>query len=405
MIHRFRISNFQSVRETVELDFRVPGTTPELECFPVSKSRPDVRLPAIIALYGPNGSGKTTILQSIFGALYFAHASYNNPDFANGPHFLPFLSRETASASTRVEVDLDVRWPMDSGLETEFRMLRYSVTVIRDKNTLMPTQVIHEALYSFPNGRPRRLLERHEGREVYVAKETGVRPKDDRLSTVSKLQKASAISALAAMEAGVFPHLARELAKIRSTFPEPVFSGIDETVANFYQQSPDVVKKLSSELQRIDMGIQQMQVQQLPDGRPCLAFSHYGLQSPVIMQKESSGAKQLVRQFPLFNLALQEGQLVIVDGLDSDLHTELTIEIINWFRKASTNTEKAQLLCSLHNPAILEELEKEEVVIVKKSASGATGAYFASDISGLRRGGNLQKQYRSGIMGGLPRFG
>ena len=72
MIHRFRVSNFQSIRQSVELDFRIPGTTPELPCFRRSSARPDVRLPNVIALVGPNGSGKTTVLRALMTAIRFA---------------------------------------------------------------------------------------------------------------------------------------------------------------------------------------------------------------------------------------------------------------------------------------------------------------------------------------------
>ena len=94
-----------------------------------------------------------------------------------------------------------------------------------------------------------------------------------------------------------------------------------------------------------------------------------------------------------------------MDALDRDFHTELSVEIIDWFRREDSNPHNAQLICSLHNLSILDDLEKEEVFIVEKGLNGATDIYGALEIAGLRRGGNLQKQYRSGVMGGLPTFG
>ena len=65
MIHTFSVSNYGSIRESVTLDLRIPGTAPDLACFRRSAARPDVRLPTVAVLMGPNGSGKTTLLRAL----------------------------------------------------------------------------------------------------------------------------------------------------------------------------------------------------------------------------------------------------------------------------------------------------------------------------------------------------
>ena len=113
----------------------------------------------------------------------------------------------------------------------------------------------------------------------------------------------------------------------------------------------------------------------------------------------------MVLMFPYLNLALEAGRLVVMDALDTELHADLAMEVLDWFRRPDTNPHGALLVCSLHNLALLDDLEKEEVFIVEKDHEGATQAYGARDIAGLRRGANLQKLYRSGALGGLPAFG
>ena len=404
MIHRFRVINFQSIRDEVELDFRVAGTAPALECLPESQSRDDVRLPAVVALVGPNGAGKTTLLKALFHALYFAHASYGNPEAQNVAVFAPSLAPSGISAPTRVEVELEARLPIP-GAGGPCHTFRYTIEIGRDNPSPVKAFVAYEALHYFPSGRPRRLLERRNGEPLYVARETQVRPKDDRLTAISNLPRTSALSALGAMGAGLFPSFKAELEKIGSIFHDAPINGLDQKLANVYSADSQLVTKITESLSRFDLGINAMDVLSLKDGSPVLTFSHRGLSSPVIMQSESSGTKQLVRAFPLIESALSQGKPLIFDGLDSDLHADLALEIINRFRRKETNPHKAQLICSLHNMAILEDLEKEEVVIVDKSRNGVTDAYFATEISGLRRGGSLLRQYRNGVMGGLPVIG
>ena len=178
-----------------------------------------------------------------------------------------------------------------------------------------------------------------------------------------------------------------------------------EATIRYYRDNPGVVEKVSDKLQRFDLGIARMTPQELLDGSWHLTFLHRGLDTPVVLAGESAGTRHLVHVYPQLNFALDRGHLAIMDALDSDFHTELSAEILGWFRRKETNQKRAQLICSLHNLSVLDGLEKEEVFIVEKSSDGATRVHGARDVVGLRRGGNLEKQYRSGVMGGLPTFG
>lgn len=402
MIHRFRISNFQSIREDVELDFRIPGTTPEKPCFRKSRSRPDIRLPSVVALIGPNGSGKSTLLRAIAETVRFVAFS-DNFQSRDIPTFLPFLSPETQAAPTKVEVDFDAMWLSSSDNPVD-SLLRYTLELERDANNLSAARVSHEALYSFPKGRPRRLLERRKGQPAYVAKEMGLRPRDDRLSAIP--ENVSIISSLARMEVDMFVAIAQDVGTTPMNIvgPDP-WRPDTEVIVQHYREQQNLMDKVSGKLRRFDLGIKGMKLSKIPDGKWFLTFEHHGLDSPVILSNESAGTRHLVHVFPSLNYALETGHITIMDALDSDFHTDLSLEILNWFRKEETNPMKAQLICALHNLSVLDDLEKEEVFIVQKDRSGATRAYGACDVSGLRRGTNLQKQYRSGALGGLPAFG
>ena len=285
-------------------------------------------------------------------------------------------------------------------------LLRYILELERDEANLYAARVSREALYSFPKGRPRRLLEREKGRHVYIAKEIGLRPHDDRLSSIP--ENASAISSLARMRVPFFVDIREEISDAQTNIARiesgPRNSGA-ENIADYYREQKDLTGKVSEKLQRFDLGIKDIRLQSAPNGKWFLTFDHHGLNAPVVLQEESAGTRRLVHMFPSYSHALDNGRLAVMDSLDADFHTELSMEVLNWFRKKETNPKKAQLICALHNMSVLDELEKEEVFIVEKDRSGATHAYGMRDVSGLRRGTNLQKQYRSGALGGLPAFG
>ena len=403
MIHRFSVNNFQSIRQDVELDFRIPGTTPDRPCFRRSRSRSDIRLPSVVALIGPNGSGKTALLCAMAAAIRFAVYSYDHSGPGNIPDFLPFLSTERIAARTRIEIDFDARW-LGSGSGQEDTLFRYTLELNRDGSNLAAARVGYEALHHFPRGRPRRVVERRMDKPIYIAREMKVRPRDDRLSSIPP--NASVISALAKMGVESFSVVAADIGNVQMNIAGPEPWKIDtETVIRYYRDHQDLRGEISNKLRRFDLGIENMQVRSLPDGKWLIVFEHNGLDEPVALINESSGTRHLVHAFPQFHFVLNTGHLAIMDALDSDFHTELSAEILGWFRRKETNPNKAQLICSLHNLSVLDGLEKEEVFIVEKDSDGATRVHGARDVAGLRRDGNLQKHYRSGVMGGLPTFG
>ena len=101
--------------------------------------------------------------------------------------------------------------------------------------------------------------------------------------------------------------------------------------------NPGVVEKVSDKLHRFDLGIGRMTPQELLDGSWHLTFTHHGLDTPVVLPGESAGTRHLVHVYPQLNFVLDTGHLAIMDALDSEFHTELSAEILGWFRRKETN--------------------------------------------------------------------
>ena len=403
MLHTFRISNYQSIRDEVALDFRVPQTTPEKPCFRRTAAHGDLRLPAVIVLVGPNGAGKSALLRALADTIRFAAHSYG---YQEGKifGFPAFLDPEGVAVHTQVEVEFDATW-LGTGSDAPRRRFRYSLELERDAEMgVSPARVHREVLLDFPKGRPRRLVARHQDRSVFVAKDVAMRPGDERLSHIP--DNASVISTLARLGVETFAEIAADLGAVQMnvTAIDPMRPDPDATT-HYYRDNPDVKDRMSSQLGRFDLGIEGMEVIQTADGTWHMAFRHDGLAAPVAFGNESAGTRHVVQAFPALNYALSSGTLAVMDALDNDLHTGLVTELLNWFRREDTNPYDAQLICSLHNYAMFEELEKEEIFVVEKRDQGVTGAFGLGEVTGLRRGSNLQKQYRSGVLGGVPRFG
>lgn len=402
MIHRFYVKNFASVRDGLDLDFRVPGTTPDLPRFRKSKACPNVRLPTVILLIGANGSGKTTLLRALRETSSFAADSFAYPADEGILGFRPFLSQKSNSEPTRIEIDFEAAWFSPNSEDPS--LYRYTLEIHHEESlSSQSRRVKYEALHTFSTGRSRRLFERRNGKPVYVAKHLALRPGDERLASIPS--NASIVSTLAKLSVEPFVTMAQDLRSIQSNIVgfEP-WHPPDDLAVRHYQASPELVEKVSDILPRFDLGIKNMDIYRLQRG-PTLKFDHHGLEVPVLLPFESSGTRHLVRMFPLFYSALETGSLAALDDFDVEFHADLAVEIMRWFQGEDRNPRGAQLICSSHNLSLLDDLEKEEVFIANKDRSGATYAYGIREVTGVRRSESLQQLYRSGTLGGLPAFG
>lgn len=97
--------------------------------------------------------------------------------------FVPFMSEKAKGQPTRICVDFEADGLL---LDKSPQLFRYEVIVERGESSAIEFATLRcEALFHFPKGRPRRLIERAEpGRPIYVSREFGLRARDDRLKGI-----------------------------------------------------------------------------------------------------------------------------------------------------------------------------------------------------------------------------
>ena len=403
MIHTFSVSNYQSIREAVVLDLRIPGTAPDLPRFRQSAARPDVRLPSVVVLMGPNGSGKSTLLRALIEIAQIASsaspAEKNNPIEA----FLPFSSTKTMGEPTRFCVEVEADWLAPGEAR---QLFRYEVVVGRDRTGFENHAFRYEALSCFPKGRPRRLFERGgPGEPIYVSREIGLKPGDERLKAVRA--DASVIATLALLNVPLAMRIAKSMQRIRLA-SNVLYHGkwelSSKTVIKLLKDDPELKDWTEKYIRSSDLGIRDMSISG-DSGENSVWFEHHGLDAEVGLYAESSGTKRLFHLLPQLWIALGRGVPVTLDEVEGDLHVDIAGEILGWFRSRETNPRDAQLFVSSHNVGLLDDLEKEELFIVEKDGGGATRVHGAQDVHGLRRDTRLYPKYRAGVLGGIPKIG
>ncbi|MFG1352484.1 MAG: abortive infection protein [Azorhizobium sp. 39-67-5] len=409
MLYRLEIENFYSIRDPQILDLRVPKSVPDFpERFASIFPHSEERVAKAIALFGPNGSGKSTVLRALAFASWFLRESFQH----KGPG-LPcerFNDEESANREIRLAIELgglldlsgSPRTAEDLTTADDVGTLRYELH-LQPKDGVIRT-VSHEALRMKRKGQGKwqRVFERGADRSVHGSK---MFPLAGFSQVVDKIREdASVVSTLA-----LFEHQA---SKVLSEAAAAVFRNIlidrtdpgDQAAIQYFAQSPDAVAALNRELQRIDIGVEEMHIVQVATG-PLALFKHQGLHVDMPWGLESHGTRSFIRIFPLILLALQRGGVAVIDELDQSIHPLILPEIVRWFYDPDRNPHNAQLWMSCHSASLLDDLTKEEVVFCDKDSCGRSQVYSLMDVGAVRRTDNLYKKYLGGVYGAVPQVG
>ena len=396
MLHSISIENFYSIAERQELNFRVPANAPDLHCFSDSQPGPDYRLPSVVGIYGPNASGKSTVLRALTATVAFVQNSFGLPPQNAIPFFNPFANHEGMNRPTKVIVEYDGRL-VDKGPVFVFR---YEVHIANDPKKFAK-EVIFESLSYAPQGKSRRVFERN-GQEFHFGREFGLTENDPRIKSIRP--NASISSTLAQLNHDLSIRFLTSLNMLQTNIAGLDRNNFGLQSLSFYLQRPDYFKRLNRELGRLDLGLEEMKL--FPGNAGLVAsFKHTGLDSEIMYGQESAGTRKFIGLFQILQSVLEYGGLAIIDELDTDIHPLLISEIFHWFYSKERNPEGAQLLFTAHNPAILDELEKEQIFFCEKLLGRATHVYGAREIKGLRRGPSMMKKYLSGELGAVPHVG
>lgn len=407
MLYRLELENFWSVKELQVLDVTVAANVPDDDgrfgpIFPGSVER----APKVLVLYGPNASGKTTVLRAIDFIATFVRDSYQ----ATGPGFAAcqrFNDEEGAVRPVRLALefggvmDLSPATLQRQGLDqpVEYGLYRYELDIgVVDG---LPTYVMTEALRQKPAGKGKwqRVFERTEGKVVgsRTFAMTGYR---HLLNTLKP--NVSAISS--------FAQFGHPTASLFVEVAMTVFSNLnrvqqgDDWILKFFVQSPELMQKVQRDLSRIDVGIEGMRFLDTPNG-PLAMFRHSGLALEMPWQLQSDGTRSFIRIFPYLSATLEQGGAAILDEFDTMIHAAILPDVLRWFYDEGRNPDGAQAWISVHSASLLDDLAKEQVVLCEKDDRGRTRVFSLMDVKAVRRDENLYKKYLSGAFGGLPNIG
>ncbi len=410
MLYRLEVENFFSVRDRQVLDLSIDGKVPDPEgrYVPIFAGA-DIRAPKVVALYGANASGKTTVLRALEFVVTMIRDSVQRtaPGFAGWERF---NDQESMSRATRFAIELggvmnltpELLKRIEAGETAEQGLYRYELEIEIENG--VAKRILSEALRQKPNGQGKwqRIFERDANGSVKDSKSFSLSGFQHLVKTLANNH--TVLSSFAKFQhpaARIFVEIAR---KALFAIEPTAHSHADKQVIDYLKNQPDMVQRLNTELNRIDVGVEGIRWQDGTDGA-ALVFRHSGLQLDMPWVLESHGTRAFIKMFPFLVTVLDRGGLLVIDEMDAAIHPLVLPELLRWFYdRQMRNKLDAQLWLSCHSASLLDELLKEEIVICEKDRQGRTRFFSLMDVK-VRRDENHYRKYLGGAYGGVPLLG
>lgn len=415
MLIEFSVSNYRSIRDRQTLSL-VANASKELRDSHVmpagAPSAPDLLRSAVI--YGSNASGKSNLLAALAYVGHFVRNSHALSQWEEPINYDPFLPAPPESAQSRFEivfVQHGVRYEYGFGIADHL--------------------ITEEWLHAFPEGRRQRWFQRGWNSAGEDEWEFGPNLRGQK-HIWSSSTRANALFLSVAVQLN-----AEQLAPLYRWFASTLQNLLRRTsnTADLCEQDDDKRRRIVEFLTQADLGISNVRVERRGYDQPSLfaqpaegmterhtlrGWSRSGKEIVRVslehrtdtgaklwlpLADESSGTRKMFDFAGPWINALAEGQVLVVDELDTSLHPQLLRHLVRLFNHPVTNPRGAQLIFSTHDTSLLDSdlFRRDQIWFMEKDPELASHLYPLTDFS-PRKGENLEKGYLQGRYGALPVF-
>lgn len=390
MLCQFSFKNFKSYKDETVFDMQA-ANLPEftdniIDCKPVSSLLP------VAAIYGPNGGGKTNLLQAlaclistVVKPIYDMEKTRTKFIVQQKVSCIPFLFDENTSSEP-----------------TEFLIYfrannyeyRYYLSMLHD-------EIIAEALDRKKIGSKRtaHLFDREDkvitlGSSINKASiNRNVNPKMPYLSFLAINYDISAINdAQKWFESCIIRNYANPKAELQLMLSD------NSTIRQ------QIIRALN------DMGIDISGYRYDNDNKQLIMQrTLYGKIYELSYKDESDGTKKLIAALPILLIALAEGRLTVIDELDAKLHPKLLRYLIALFKNPQLNKHGAQLIFTSHDIATMKNTvyRRDEIWFAAEGDTHSSELYSLYEIrkennERINNTASYNKQYLEGRYGADP---
>lgn len=416
MLLSFSFENFLSFRDRVKLNFRA-GTIkdyPENVYLPHFDSQ--LKMLKSIALYGANSSGKSNIIKA----------------FAFYRHFILESSKESNSAQT-IPVSPFLLSEQPETLPSLFEAV-FFVAGVKYKYGFQVDKysVVAEWLFSYPSRKEEKLFLR--GRQEFSFERKFQSASKTKLETLAEFTRPNSLylSVLAQFNFQIAQDILKWLDSIlvvHDTDHKDLINytaGLMEDV-DYRKYINDIMKNSGLDIQGVESTLDKLSektsysVEFLNTliGTAAKKYTiktrhyKYGVDNKPtdnisfdLVKNESLGTQKFFGILGPVLKALKESRLLLVDEIDSRLHSGLLEHIISLFNSIKYNPNGSQLIFTSHNTKLLKDnMRRDQMVFVeKKPGENSTFESLYAKKPSVRNDATFEKDYLAGKYGAIPVF-
>ncbi len=395
MLCQFTVKNYKSIRDEVTFDMQAVAIS-EHEDRIIKDKDGEMYLP-VAAIYGPNGGGKSNVLEAINTLV----AKILRPIYATAD------TEGYAFLQKRIIVEPFVFLEEYRERPTEFELFfrtdsaeyRYILYVKRDV-------VIYESLdrVKLETGRRSALFERDESGIELKGAFAKLKVSDDLSKTLALLSylgiayKENAVvkDVLNWFEIGIdFLNYSNPMQELRMAI----------------STSEDVKHLMLDMIQEMDLDIVDFRVEEKENDMIEVFTKHRvdDVETELDLSDESSGTKKLFGLLPFIAVSLLTGTTLVIDELDAKIHPVLLRHIIMMFSDMEINQHKAQLIFTSHDLSTMNSgvFRRDEIWFVAKGNAQNSVLYSLVEFKNekgesVRKDAKFDKQYLEGKYGADP---
>lgn len=394
MIHRYSFCNFFSFVEETEVSFVQNKLVPESDS--IAEGVTGERLTKIMAVMGPNASGKTNLLKPLQFVFWFMNHSFQlRPEDP-----IPLEGHK-----------LDPSRPSEFEIEFEHKggLWKYQLTTTRER-------ILYEALF------------KKVARYNYVFVREWIQESDSYDVKLKGLGLTKPLAKKARKNASLISTAIQYDSELAKTFKDFWFeSNVDFSgrvnppkgslnelinVSQFFKQNQELMQLMKTLVRSWDLGLSDLEVREFKTGPESdtdtvelLVGIHKNEKGTfeLMFPQESSGTQTAVMMLYKILPVLKLGGIAVIDEMESDLHPHMLEPILNLFIDERTNPHNAQIIFTCHAAEVLNLLHKSQVTLVEKE-DHCSEAWRLDEIQGIRPDENLYAKYMAGAYSAVPQM-
>lgn len=358
-------------------------------------------------IYGPNASGKSTLLNAFGILLSGVMNSANTPEGTDLPYF-PFVLSDTNEQPSSLEVVFSL----------EERVFKYNFSILKDK-------IVKEKLFEISSSGNEKTYLIRNGQTIELfydfAESESVKTKTRKevlfLSAASQWNNSLAMEILGGLKN----------INIINGGENGVYRGY---TVELFKKNIEARKKIITFLQKADFCIETIEIKEVIIPKPIekqtvfpgkkdgfetmdiVFFSHNKFDSKnkkIGMEKfnmgdESVGTQKFFDALGPIIDTVENGKVLFIDEFDNSLHPLLTKFVVDIFEK--NNPNNAQLIVTTHDTSLIShknDFIKDQIWFTEKDKYGSGSLFSLSEVNdNVRNDTEFSKKYLEGRFGALP---